>query len=94
MWAIVVVLGHDAFAQNSKLKSRIENAQKNTNSNRGEIGCRSCWSGFPTRFATCPPRFALLLDLRKTRRQPTLMTDVLDFEFKTSFPAADMACLL
>ena len=32
--------------------------------------------GLSTRFATCPPRFALLLDLRKTRRQPTLQAFV------------------
>ena len=28
--------------------------------------------GLPTRFATCPPCFTLLLDLRKTRWQPAL----------------------
>ena len=28
--------------------------------------------GLPTRFATCPPAFGLLLDLRKTHQQPAL----------------------
>ena len=55
---------------------------------------RLCGSGLPTRFASCPPRFALLLDLRKTRRQPTRLTDVPNLQFKTSFQATGMACLL
>ena len=54
---------------------------------------RLCGSGLPTRFASCLPRFALLLDLRKTRRQPTLLTGVLNLQFKTSFLATGMACL-
>ena len=32
-----------------------------------------CWSGLAVRFASCPPRFALLLDLRKTHSQPALV---------------------
>ena len=32
--------------------------------------------GLPTRFASCPPALGLLLDLRKTRRQPTLEVGV------------------
>ena len=39
-------------------------------------------SGLPARFATCPPRFALLLDLRKTRNQPALLTTVSDFKIQ------------
>ena len=31
-----------------------------------------CGNGLAARFASCPPRFALLLDLRKTHSQPAL----------------------
>ena len=51
--------------------------------------------GLPTRFATCPPRFALLLDLRKTHRQPALEVLVMTGKgFNANPPVATgMACL-
>ena len=51
--------------------------------------------GLPARFATCPPRFALLLDLRKTRRQPALEAFVKTGKtFNTNTQVATgMACL-
>ena len=52
-------------------------------------------SGLAARFASCPPRFALLLDLRKTRSQPALLATVYDFKIKlkTFCAATGMACL-
>ena len=51
--------------------------------------------GLSTRFATCPPRFALLLDLRKTRWQPTLqlVTLVLKNLHANLWAATGMVCL-
>ena len=51
-------------------------------------------SGLAARFATCPPPFGFLLDLRKTHSQPALIEAVLQRRFKTYFPATGMVCLL
>ncbi len=50
-------------------------------------------SGLAARFASCPPRLALLLNLRKTRSQPALFEMVSYALSKTSFLATGMACL-
>ena len=56
---------------------------------------RTLWgSGLAARFASCPPRFALLLDLRKTRNQPTLVDVVSGAQNNTPSAATGMACLL
>ena len=47
---------------------------------------RGVLRGLPTRFATCPPRFALLLDLRKTRQQPSLGTVALPLKTPNTNP--------
>jgi hypothetical protein len=39
-------------------------------------------SGLAARFATCPPRFALLLDLRKTHSQPAPLMVIFDFKIQ------------
>ena len=60
--------------------------------NRGETDRRLLRSGLAARFATCPPRFALLLDLRKTHNQPALV-DVVSSAPKNAVLATVMACL-
>ena len=54
---------------------------------------RSRWSGLAARFATCPPRFALLLDLRKTHNQSALFEMIFYALCKTYFLATGTACL-
>ena len=52
-------------------------------------------SGLPTHLATCPPRFALRLDLRKTRQQPALGTVAWPLKKLNTSPllATGTACL-
>ena len=56
--------------------------------------CRLWRTGLAARFASCPPRFALLLDLRKTHNQPALFEMVSYALRKTSFLVPGMVCLL
>ena len=51
------------------------------------------WSGLAARFASCPPRFALLLNLRKTHSQPALLSPVSYLQIKNHLLATDMVCL-
>ena len=55
---------------------------------------RTFWSGLAARFASCPPRFALLLDLRKTHSQSALFEMVSIAWNKKLDLATGMACLL
>ena len=51
------------------------------------------WSGLAVRFDSCPPRFALVLDLRKSHNQPALDGMVSQALSETSFLVTGMACL-
>ena len=51
------------------------------------------WSGLAARFASCPPRFALLLDLRKTHNQPALVELISVVLKNTLAIATGTACL-
>ena len=55
---------------------------------------RTFWNGLAARFASCPPRFALLLDLRKTHSQPALFELASIAWNKKLALATGMACLL
>ena len=54
---------------------------------------RTFWSGLAARFASCPPRFVLLLTLRKTHSQPALLSPVSYLQIKNHLLATDMVCL-
>ncbi len=50
-------------------------------------------SGLPSHFASCPPPFGLLLDLRKAPSQTALGVGVFGKLCKTTFVALGVVCL-